>query len=522
MSLRHFALLTGCVALAIALGGATPTSQSRVQIAPNVTARITNGEAVRVIIGVDATFVPEGQLDGMLAIGAQRAAMRASVNAVRAEAAAAGVTLEPAFEFIPYFPATVTRASFEQLRKTPGIVSIQEVTTEAPSTYVSVPATNTPAAVAAGFNGSGWAVAVLDSGSDYTHSMLAGSVLSEACYSSSGASLCPGGVAQTTASGSGQACSSSIDGCDHGTHVASIAVGSEGNSFGPGMAPGAWLVPMQVFNYSSQAGGIVTNSVDYTRALERVLALAGPGNANQFAAVNMSLGGGQVASQAQCDVDNAAVKAAIDNLRSIGIATIVASGNNGYTNAISRPACISSAVSVGSTSKFAPDHGLELQQRSAVPVAAGPRRGDRRRQPLRPLRREVGHLDGGAARGRGLGDPEAGGAERLGVVGAGRPARHRHGDRRHPHRPPVPVHQRQRRPGGPGRRHLLHARRTSELLGDGERQHGLALVVGGVGKRGHQLHRAREGRGRRADRADGADGLGRRRSRRPYRTASIT
>ena len=44
-------------------------------------------------------------------------------------------------------------------------------------------------------------------------------------------------------------------------------------------------------------------------------------------------------------------KPIIDNLRSIGIATVIASGNSGIPFAISSPACISSAVSVGSTNK---------------------------------------------------------------------------------------------------------------------------------------------------------------------------
>ena len=52
--------------------------------------------------------------------------------------------------------------------------------------------------------------------------------------------------------------------------------------------------------------------------------------------------------QQGCDSNNAARKAMIDQLRSVGIATIVASGNEGTPNAISAPACISSAVSVGS------------------------------------------------------------------------------------------------------------------------------------------------------------------------------
>lgn len=54
---------------------------------------------------------------------------------------------------------------------------------------------------------------------------------------------------------------------------------------------------------------------------------------------------------AHCDFSEFARKAAIDNLRSVGIPTIVSSGNDRDSNGISTPACISTAVSVGSTTK---------------------------------------------------------------------------------------------------------------------------------------------------------------------------
>jgi len=336
----------------VAIFGAAPETQSRVGVPAAVAARVAAGEPVRVIVGVDATFQPEGGLGGTLAVAGQRASVRAAVASVSSRARSLGIAIEPAFDYIPFFPATVTRESLERLRALPGVTSIEEVLDAAPGTYQSVPLTNTPAAISAGFTGSGWSVAVLDSGSDYTHSMLAGSRLSEACYSTGGTSFCPGGAAESTAAGSGRNCDWFTEGCDHGTHVASIAVGSAGTSFGPGVAPGAWLIPMQVFHFNQQAGGIRTNTVDYIRALNRVLTLAGPNNVNQIAAVNMSLGGGQYT--AHCDQQQSSVKAAIDNLRSIGIATVIASGNNGYTGAISSPACISTAVSVGATSKVTP------------------------------------------------------------------------------------------------------------------------------------------------------------------------
>ncbi|MGE3191576.1 MAG: S8 family serine peptidase, partial [Vicinamibacterales bacterium] len=94
---------------------------------------------------------------------------------------------------------------------------------------------------------------------------------------------------------------------------------------------------------------VLSYQSDQIRALERVLVLAGAGNANRVAAVNLSLGSGQYT--AACDTDNSTFKLAVDNLRSVGIATTVASGNEGYTNAISSPACVSTAVAVGSTTK---------------------------------------------------------------------------------------------------------------------------------------------------------------------------
>jgi len=78
--------------------------------------------------------------------------------------------------------------------------------------------------------------------------------------------------------------------------------------------------------------------------LERVYQLR---NTRSFAAVNMSLGGGRYYSS--CDTDSR--KAIIDNLRAAGIATVISSGNDGFRDSVGAPACISTAVTVGSTTK---------------------------------------------------------------------------------------------------------------------------------------------------------------------------
>src|SRR6267143_330162 len=143
-------------------------------------------------------------------------------------------------------------------------------------------------------------------------------------------------------------------GCFHGTHVAGIATGNgagAGLTFS-GVAPGAQIMAVQVFSKFTSAADcglfntpcVGAYTSDLIAGLERVYAVHGTRN---IASVNMSLGGGSFS--AYCDAEPE--KAIIDNLRSVGIATVVASGNAGSPNALSSPACISSAVSVGSTTK---------------------------------------------------------------------------------------------------------------------------------------------------------------------------
>jgi hypothetical protein len=78
-----------------------------------------------------------------------------------------------------------------------------------------------------------------------------------------------------------------------------------------------------------------------------VLALSQSGV--KIAAVNLSLGGGM--NTGACDGTYPSIKTAIDNLAAAGIATVIAAGNDGYTNAVSFPGCISSAITVGATTK---------------------------------------------------------------------------------------------------------------------------------------------------------------------------
>jgi subtilisin len=305
---------------------------------------------VRVIVGLRTDFEPEGALPTESAVFAQRRGISSAQDGVLARVRVASRGVVKRFETVPYIALEVDASGVEALRASPEVASVEEDVPVPATLAESVPLIGAPAAWAAGFSGSGQAVAILDTGVDKAHSFLSGKVVSEACYSTTSAannsnSVCPGGVSESTASGSGVNCT--VHGCIHGTHVAGIAAG-KGASFS-GVARDANIIAVQVFsrfNSASDCGGnapcVLSYGSDQMKGLERVYALR---NSLNIASINMSLGSGQFAS----NCDGNALKPIIDNLRAAGIATVIASGNEGYTSAISAPGCISSAVSVGST-----------------------------------------------------------------------------------------------------------------------------------------------------------------------------
>jgi subtilisin family serine protease len=231
---------------------------------------------------------------------------------------------------------------------------------------------NAPVAWNSGFAGSDEVVAVLDTGVQESHPFLSidGTSTSrvvadlEGCFSGVGgavpgvSSFCPGGVPSETGDPNGHLdganCDTSIGSCEHGTHVAGIAAGTGayvGGNDENGAAIGANLMPVQVFSCYNPGSGCVLEAFDsdIIAALEWVH-YAAVNTTYRIAAVNLSVGISGSHYTSDCDASATAYKTAIDTLRDTdAIATVIAAGNDGFTDGVDYPACVSSAISVAAT-----------------------------------------------------------------------------------------------------------------------------------------------------------------------------
>jgi subtilisin len=326
-------------------------------------AKLQQRGALRVIVQLRVAWRPEGVIQQ-----AERLAQRASISQAQDDLLG-GVQLRnprslKRFKNLPLLAFSVDATGLEALRSSSELIDIYADTpialAQAPPPTVTL--IGAPAAWQMGYNGAGKTIAILDSGVDKNHTSLSGKVVSEACYSTDDPgdenpgdeyiSLCPGHVAESVEPGSGVNCTELGD-CSHGTSVAGVAAA---------VAPGANLISIKVASFVNKADDceavgvatpcLLTSPSDLDKALDRVYELAttpGPLQ-NSVASVNVSWAFPSFSEN--CDNGNP-VKAAIDNLRSIGIATVVAAGNGlgnvGQANAIGFPACTSSAISVGAT-----------------------------------------------------------------------------------------------------------------------------------------------------------------------------
>lgn len=317
------------------------------------------GDTHRVIVALDVVT------DGRSIQNNTQMIQRAG-DAILNSFASAEVRHVTRFSYIPYIALELTDAGYRRLRSVRSDVQIFNDDYAAPmlnGAVTQIGVDGVGGAWEMGYTGKGQVIAVLDSGVDYFHPALAGKIIDEACFSSSGTiedrnghlsdvtPTCPNG--QQTAIGlySALNCSSEIANCDHGT-LTTGTIASENTAY-HGIAPDARIMAVQIFSrvdgdacpvdWGFESPCVLALVSDQIRALEYVYSKRDQYN---IAAVSMSLGAGAWSNVAQCDVDNAPQKAIVDLLASVDIPVIAPTGNAGYHDQMIAPACISSVVAV--------------------------------------------------------------------------------------------------------------------------------------------------------------------------------
>jgi len=358
-------------------------------------------EDISVIVHFKVRWQPEGNLGSNV----ERQRQRAQLKRAGARFIARLKRYKPrdirTYKTLPFVAMTVDRRTYTMLSRRPDVVSVQPDEQHMLTLGSSLPVVGANNVQASGYRGEGQTVVIIDTGVDTNNpNFTPGQVVSQSCFNpgtvafgngESRTNLCPtGGATSTSLTGQpaiNQNAGDDICGppvgavgtCEHGTHVASIAAGTNG------VAPEANIIAMQVFALLQNAppaqfapgqpfgppaprsplpppntpicgAGTLPNaqclrtySQYYLSALDETAVLA---ESFDIAAVNMSLGNG-ASNNGACDIiADGSIDAralAIDNLFSLGIATVVAAGNDGFINGINAPACFANAISVGNT-----------------------------------------------------------------------------------------------------------------------------------------------------------------------------
>lgn len=327
----------------------------------DLVARIAAEGRARVIVGLRTTFVPEGDLADA-SVDAQRGRIARIADGLEVELAGSDAGVIERLETLSSVVVEVGPSGLDRLLRSARVRSVEADLPFSISMAESLGVIGADLLHQAGVDGSGTAVAIIDTGVDRSHPFFAGRIVAEACFSTDAGgrqSLCPDGSSQQIGAGAGVNCAfDTSSSCPHGTFVAGVAAGAyttDGMSsllgLADGVAKGADIVAIQTFHLAGCPAGtcLLASLSDILAALDHVAllvdALAGT---TRLVAVNLSLGGGRYSST--CDGQFPSAAAAVANLASKGVAVIAASGNDGYVDSLSFPACLSGTVAVGSTS----------------------------------------------------------------------------------------------------------------------------------------------------------------------------
>jgi hypothetical protein len=257
-----------------------------------------------------------------------RSELRAAVEKILPRLESTEIRVKRHFDYFPAFAASVSRAGLERLLAEEEVLQIEPDLLLEAHTAQGIPLLQAPA-VRGVYGGQGVAVAVCDTGIDYTHPNLGG-----------------GGFPNAKVIGGydvGDDDPDPMDGQGHGTSCAGIAAGAlpaSGNYIG-GVAPEAKLYAVKITSGTSGSA----YASDIAAGWEWCIGHQNDDPANPIRVISTSFGAGGFSGT--CDGFSGALTQTAANAVSAGIALFVSSGNDGFCGRLSMPACISHVISVG-------------------------------------------------------------------------------------------------------------------------------------------------------------------------------
>jgi subtilisin family serine protease len=184
--------------------------------------------------------------------------------------------------------------------------------------HESLPFIQQPEVAQAGFAGEGVAVAIIDTGVVYTNAAFG------PCTSPGVPASCRVAASIDIAANDGL-----LDAQGHGTNVSAIVAG---------VAPKADLVVLDIFDGNGSSTALLLDAFNWILTNHSTY---------NITTVNLSLGDGGWYSTPCNSWQYNPVLLPINDVRDIGITVVAASGNEGYVDGISLPACTPGVISVG-------------------------------------------------------------------------------------------------------------------------------------------------------------------------------
>jgi subtilisin family serine protease len=330
-----FRLAAAVLALAFLLSGtangwadAREPSSSSPKVDPEVLHTLENEKWVEVFV---ALREPPAATVAPLDLPALRQQVAADQGDVLSGLTDADFQLLDRYDAIPSLFGRVSAAGVAKLAAHPKVARIYRPLALHFTLAQSVPLINADDAHTAGYTGEGVVVATLDSGVDTDHSDLVDDLIGQHCFEDDfdGVHLvCPNDTHEQHGPGSAE------DSLGHGTHVAGII--TSGGVVAPvGVAPDAKLIAFRVGDQSGVSTSGALNALNYI--------IGHPEDGIRV--INMSFGA--VEYTLPCDASFPEWATALDTLRTAGVISFVASGNENDKSHLNFPACLSAAVSVG-------------------------------------------------------------------------------------------------------------------------------------------------------------------------------